>query len=69
MPEGDASDFSVIAAVIRHDHKRAFKKAAGIGKINSVLNNIGESLFFVPFKLHSFSVFTFCKYVNVEILP
>ena len=67
MPEGDASDFSVIAAVIRHDHKRAFKKAAGIGKINTVLNNIGESLFFVPFKFHGFSVFTFCKDVNAEI--
>ncbi len=43
------------------------KKAAGIGKINTVLNNIGESLFFVPFKSHGFSVFTFCKDVNAEI--
>jgi len=47
----DVSDFSVIAAVIRHVHKRAFKKAAGIGKINPVLNDIGEPLFFVPFKI------------------
>lgn len=67
MPEGDASVFSVITAVIRHGDKRAFKKATGIGKIDTVLNNIGESLFFIPFKFHCVSVFTFRKDVNVEI--
>jgi hypothetical protein len=67
MPEGDTSDFSVIEAVISHGHKRAFKKAAGIDKINAVFHNIGEPLFFVPFKFHGFSVFTFCKDVNAEI--
>ncbi len=68
MPKGDASDFSVIAALICPDHKRAFKKAAGIYKINAMLRNIGEPLFFVPFVFHGLNVFTFCKDVNQKIL-